>query len=282
MCVLLLALPFFFLRTNLKEPSQMTSLDRTLLQVSAPIQYVAAKLASGVGGIIQEYVWLVEVKRDNDRLRSENARLREQLLGVQSEVAENRNLRRMLQLRDEVKGTLLSAQIIAKEISPHFRVQRLRLDRGDQSHLREGMPVLTPEGLVGQIHRTLGAYSDVLLVADKNSAIDVIVQRSGARGMLKGIGSDRSYACRIEHLERESDVKPGDIVMTSGMGQRFPPGIVVGMIQEVSKREYGLYQDALVKPAVDFSRLQEVMVMTSGPRMQLARSSDDKPGGKDR
>jgi rod shape-determining protein MreC len=265
-CVALLALPFFFLRANLQNPAQMNTLDRTLLQISAPIQFMATRLAGGVSSIIEEYVWLVDVKHDNDRLRSDNARLREWAQRMQAEIGENRNLRRLLQLRDQVRGNMLSAQVIGKEISPYFRVLRLSLDRGEESHVRPGMPVLTADGLVGQVRRTWGSYSDVLLVADKNSAIDVVVQRTGARGILKGTGSYRDYACRIEHLAREDEVQVGDRVVTSGQGQRFPGAIVVGVISEVSKREYGLYQDASVKPTVNFSRLKEVMVLASGPR----------------
>ena len=269
-CVALLALPFFFLRSNLADPARTNAVDRTILQISAPIQYVATQLAMGVSGIWQEYMYLVEVKRDNDRLREENARLREQNFQLQAAAAENHWLRRLLQLRDQVKGTMLSAQVIGKEISPFFRVIRLRLDRGDRDRVRHGMPVLTADGLVGQVRRTWGRHSDVLLVADKTSAIDIVVQRTGARGMLKGTGSEEHYACRLEHLSREDDVKVGDLVVTSGLGQRFPASILVGRIAELKKKEYGLYQEATVVPAVNFSRLEEVLIMTSGSRAQGA------------
>jgi rod shape-determining protein MreC len=267
-CVALLALPFFFLRSNLKEPQKTSAIDRVVLQVSAPIQYVATQLAVGVSGILQEYVYLIDVKRDNDRLREENARLREANFKLRGESEANRRLRRLLQLRDQLKGSLLSAQVIGKEPSPYFRVIRLRLDRGERDRVRDGMPVLTADGLVGQIRRTWGRYSDVLLVADQTSAIDVVVQRTGARGMLKGTGSDHHYACRLEHLSREEDVEVGDVVVTSGLGQRFPASILVGRIHEVESRESGLYQQATVTPAVSFSGLEEVLIMTSGSRSQ--------------
>ena len=128
------------------------------------------------------------------------------------------------------------------------------------------MPVITSEGLVGQVRRTWGRYADVLLTADKTSAIDVVVQRTGARGMLKGTGSEEDYVCTLEELSREDDVKPGDLVVTSGLGQRFPASILVGRIKDVVKREYGLYQEATVAPAVHFSHLEEVLIMTSGSR----------------
>ncbi len=267
-CVVLLALPFFFLRANLREPAKANVVDRAVLQVSAPIQYVATQLAIGVSGWWQEYVYLIEVKRDNDRLREENARLRESAFKLRAEAAENRRLRKLLHLRDALKGTLLSAQVIGKEVSPYFRVNRLRLDRGERDRIKPGMPVLTADGLVGQVRRAWGRYADVLLVADKTSAIDVVVQRTGARGMLKGTGSQEHYACRLEHLSREDDVKVGDLIVTSGLGQRFPESILVGQIHEIKRKEFGLYQEATVTPAVNFSRLEEVLVLTAGSRGQ--------------
>ncbi|MGD8863037.1 MAG: rod shape-determining protein MreC [Myxococcales bacterium] len=274
--VVLLALPFFFLRANLRDPAKTNAIDRVVLQLSAPIQYVATQAAIGVSGIWQDYVYLIEVKRDNDRLREENARLREMTFKLRSEAAENRRLRKLLQLRDQLKGSLLSAQVIGKEVSPFFRVIRLRLDRGERDRVKPGMPVLTADGLVGQVRRAWGRYSDVLLVADKTSAIDVVVQRTGARGMLKGTGSAEHYACRLEHLSREEDVKPGDLVVTSGLGQRFPASILVGRVHEVQKKEAGLYQEATITPAVDFSRLEEVLIMTAGSRAKGITDSTEK------
>lgn len=265
-CIILLALPFFVLRANLTDPSRMNAVDRTILELSAPIQYGTSQLAQGVSAFLQEYVYLVEVKRDNERLRAENQRLQEDTHRLASAATENRRLRRLLQLRDELRGNLLSAQVIGKEVSPYFRVTRVRLDRGERAHVRPGMPVLSADGLVGQIRRAFSQYADVLLTADKTSAIDVVVQRNGARGMLKGTGSEDNYICTLEQLSRDDDVKPGDVIVTSGLGQRFPASILVGHVKDVVKREFGLYQEATVVPAVQFSRLEEVLVLTAGSR----------------
>ena len=265
-CIVLLALPFFVLRANLTDPSRVNAVDRTILELSAPIQYGTSQLAQGLSAILQEYVYLVEVKRDNDRLRAENQRLLEDNHRLASAGTENRRLRRLLQLRDELRGNLLSAQVIGKEVSPYFRVTRVRLDRGERAHVRPGMPVLSADGLVGQIRRAFSQYADVLLTADKTSAIDVVIQRNGARGMLKGTGAEDNYICTLEQLSRDDDVKPGDVVVTSGLGQRFPASILVGHVKDVVKREFGLYQEATVVPAVQFSRLEEVLVLTAGSR----------------
>ncbi len=265
-CIALLALPFFVLRANLKDPEKTNFVDRAILAASAPIQLMATQLAQSVSGVLKEYVYLVDVGRENDRLREENVRLREANYRMMNESNENRRLRRMLQLRDELRGSLLSAQVIGKEVSPFFRVMRVVIDRGDRDRVHAGMPVVTPEGLVGQVRRTFGRYADVLLTADKTSAIDVVVQRNGARGMLRGMGSEENYTTQLEELSREDDVKPGDLVVTSGLGQRFPSSILVGRITAVSRPAYGLYQEATVEPAVHFSRLEEVLIMTAGSR----------------
>jgi len=265
-CIVLLALPFFVLRANLTDPSRLNALDRAIVEFSAPIQYGTAQLAQGISAVFQEYVYLVDVKRDNDRLRAENLRLQDDNHRLSSAATENRRLRRLLQLRDELRGNLLSAQVIGKEVSPYFRVTRVRLDRGERAHIRVGMPVLAADGLVGQIRRTFSQYADVLLAADKDSAIDVVVQRNGARGILKGTGAEDSYTCTLEQLSRDDDVQPGDVIVTSGLGQRFPAAILVGHVKDVVKRKFGLYQEATVTPAVHFSRLEEVLVLTAGAR----------------
>lgn len=267
-CVGLLALPFFFLRANLRHPENTNVVDRALLRATAPVQFFVTQLATSVSTLLQDYVYLVDVKRENDRLQSENARLREENNKLRSAGIENRRLRKLLQLREQADGSMLSAQVISKEVSPFFRVTRVRLDRGERDRVKVGMPVLTAEGLVGQVRRTMGRYSDILLTADKTSAIDVIVQRTGTRGMLRGTGEPESYVCRLENLSRDADIKVGDAVVTSGLGERFPASILVGHISRITQKEYGLYQQAEVTPSVHYSNLEEVLIMTSGSRTQ--------------
>jgi rod shape-determining protein MreC len=191
-CVALLAIPFFFLNANLKDPESTNALDRTVLTISAPIQMVAASSAHWFSGIWQDYVYLVDVKAENDRLRAENARLTEEGRRLRAESVENRRLRSLLQLRERIGGEHIGAQVIGRDVSRFFRVTRVRVDRGERDHVRPGMPVIAAEGLVGQVRRSWGRYSDVLLTVDRTSAIDVVIQRTGARGMLRGTGIPRA------------------------------------------------------------------------------------------
>lgn len=266
--VALLAIPFFVLSANLKDPADTHVVDRLILQASAPIQYLAMELADGVSGVIEDYVYLVHVKQDNDRLRGEVARLTQERRRLHAQARENQRLKELLQLRDRIGSETMSARIIAKEILPSFRVVRVRLDRGERERVKRGMPVVSSEGLVGQVHRTWSRYSDVLLVADKRSAIDVSIPRTGARGMLRGTGSSDGYLCRIQYLHRMDEVQVGDEVYTSGLGQRFPSSILVGTVTEVRRQDFGLYQEVEVAPSVSFSSLEEVLILPRGSRRQ--------------
>jgi len=120
--IILLAVPFFFLRANMKATSSLNALDRTVLRVSAPIEFAASSLARGISNIWESYVYLVDVKADNDRLNYDNARLREQVHHLEQKEAENRELRRLLQLRESTPGDLVSAQVIGKDFTEFFRV----------------------------------------------------------------------------------------------------------------------------------------------------------------
>jgi rod shape-determining protein MreC len=264
--IVLLALPFFFLRANLSDPSRQGFLDRWLLAISAPVQWVAVRVATGVSGFIEEYVYLVDVQRENDRLSYENARLKQRVRDLESLERENDRLRTLLVLRDDIPGKKISARVIAKDVSPLFRVVRVRLDRGRDDRVLPGMPVVNVEGLVGQVSRVGNRYADVMLTVDEGSAVDVVIQRTGSRGMLRGTGESDNYKARIQYLLRADEVRVGDTVVTSGLGRRFPPNLKVGTISSIEKRDFGLYQLAEVTPAVNFSKLEEVFVLTEGAR----------------
>ena len=264
--VVLLAVPFFFLRANLSDPSRATMLDRWLVQISAPVQWVAVQMATGASAIIQEYTYLVDVRRENDRLTYDNARLKQRIRDLEALDGENARLKQLLVLREQLPGQALSARVIAKDISPLFRVVRVRLDRGRDERVVAGMPVVSAEGLVGQISRVFDRYADVMLMVDEGSAVDVVVQRTGSRGILRGTGESEGYRARIQYLLRADEIQVGDAVFTSGLGRRFPANLQVGTISHIEKREFGLYQLAELTPSVNLSRLEEVFILTSTAR----------------
>ncbi len=273
--ILLLAVPFFVLNANMREPGRTNTVDEWILQLSASTQSVAAAAARWVSGAFEDYVYLIEVQEENDRLRAEVARLSQREEQLSAEALENRRLRSLLSLRERLGGEVIAAQVIGRDVTSYFRVTRIEVDRGERDHVREGMPVIAARGLVGQIRRTWGRYSDVLLLVDAGSAVDVIVQRTGARGMLRGTGEDERYMSRIEYLGRDDLVRVGDLIHTSGLGQRFPASILVGRVTRIVHADSGMFQEVEVAPAVDFSTLDEVLVLSEGSREQASADAPE-------
>ncbi len=260
--VLLLAVPFFFLRASIRKPEDMTAVDRAIMRIAAPLQYVSAALARGVSGMIGEYVYLVDVKQDNNQLAYENARLRAEVRSLKNQRAENLRLRRLLGLRETIPNETVSAVVVGKDTTEYFRVAHLVLDNPGVT-LRKNMPVVSLDGAVGTVQRVSGDSVAVQLTVDSGFGVDVVVERTGARGFARGTGEKARYVVRVEYVQRTDEVEVGDLLVTSGVGCRFPKGLPVARVVKVDKRDFGIYQSVEAEPAVDFSRLEEVLIVLS-------------------
>jgi rod shape-determining protein MreC len=251
------------LRQSARAPGELSTLDRGILHVITPAQSALSSIARGIGGFAGRYVDLLHVRAENENLRSENSRLRAELFDAKRAAAESLRYQRVLGLRDAVAAETLVARVIAIDASPYFRVARVQLDRGE-GMVRRGMPIMTPEGVVGRVNRVSGDSSDILLSVDPRSAIDVIIPRTGGRGILKGKPGENGYRAAIEYLAHGEQAKEGDVVVTSGLGG-FPRDVPVGKVSRVVKSPAGLYQEVEVIPDVDFARLSEVLVVVAPP-----------------
>ncbi len=267
---LLLAVPFFFLRASIRDPRETSAIDRAVMRISAPIQYVSALLAREVSNLWGNYVYLVEVKADHQRLEYENARLKDRVRRLEQDEIELRRVKRLLGLRDSVSGDLVSAQVVGKDLTEFFRVASLVVDRSGRE-VRPNMPVIGLDGVVGKVQRVSGDRVDVLLAVDSGSGIDVVDELTGARGFVRGTGDQSRYSCHVELMQRTDEVNVGDLLVTSGVGRAFPRGIPVARVTRVVKRDFGIYQIVEAVPTVDFSRLEEVLILTSPP--------SDEPAG---
>jgi rod shape-determining protein MreC len=266
---LLLLLPALILRSSLKT-GELSPFDEAVLRVSAPLESAVSWVVEGVGGVWSRYVALVGVERENRELRAENDKLREELARASRRAFDAEALEELVELKKRTPADTLAARVIAASTSPFFRVVRIRIDRGEHE-VAPDMPVVTSAGLVGRIKHVYGAHADVVLLSDPDSAVDVVISSTGGRGVLKGLGRDDSYACKIEWLERSGDpggkgaVHVGDKVVTSGLGGAFPAGITVGTVSAVRTNDYKMFQAVEVEPAVELSHLRAVMVLLAPP-----------------
>lgn len=258
--IVLLAVPFFVLRANMRQPEKMNVVDRTIMRIAAPIQYASSALARGLSGLISDYVYLVDVKADNEKLSYENARLRARVRELDGAEAENRRLRRLLGLRETIRAETVSAVVVAKDTTEFFRVAHVTLDNPGAA-VRVNMPVISFDGAVGTVRRVSGDKIDVQLAVDSGFGVDVVAEGTGARGFVRGVGNRAKYAVRVEYVQRTDEISVGDLLLTSGVGCRFPKGVPVARVTKVIKRDFGMYQQVEAEPAVDFSRIEEVLVV---------------------
>jgi rod shape-determining protein MreC len=246
-------------------------IDRTVIAVTSPLQSGLNSLIDGVVGTVHHYVDLRGVQAENDALRLENMQLREavQLLGETR--AENERLTQLLKYAEPLPGPKIPARVVG--VNPVVKLLSVRISSGEGEGVRQGMSVVTPDGIVGQVIRTTGGYADVALVTDPQSRVGVRVQRSRARGTAAGTGNG---PLKLENMLRTEDVENGDLIITSGTDGVYPPGLVVGRVANLEKKEHGMFQAADILPAVDTTKLEEVLVVASpyldsGPMVEGTR-----------
>ncbi len=257
---LLLVVPFFYLRTSIRQPENLSGLDRVLVRTSAPFRYAAAATARLISSLVSEYVYLVDVKRDNNRLFRKVSRLEQDARELSRVRRENERLRKLLGMKESLPVETVSAVVTTKTATEFFRVAHVVLDAGS-SPVQENMPVIAPDGAVGLVKRVAGDTATVFLVPDAGFGVDVVLPRTGARGYVRGTGDESTYMIKIEYAQRADEVNVGDLFVTSGVGCRFPAGIPVARVTEVVKRDFGEYQQVKAEPTVDFSRLEEVLIV---------------------
>lgn len=246
-------------------------LGRFFLEVMAPLQRTTALVGRSVSGSWRGIVEVVHARNENQALRARVRTLEQEIDRLGEAERENARLRRLLDLRESLRGDLLTARVIGRDATGLSRT--LSIDRGERDGVTKGAAVLAPDGVVGQVYLASRHAARVLLIADHNSGVDVLVQRTRARGIVEGVIDD---GCALKYVKRTEDVQLGDAVVTSGLDGIFPKGLPVGLVVAVDKRGQGLFQYAEVAPRVDFGQLEEVLVTRGAVE---PAEHPDAPGG---
>lgn len=261
---LLLALPMVFYVSNARAPKARNPIDHLVVRLSAPVQWAVVASLDGVVHVWQQYIALIGVRDENLRLRGEVRALTQSNLEFKEQLQQLYDLQRLMRVRTDLQANnTVHAQIIAASPTALFR--SVRIDRGRDDGLRLGAAVLSHDGVVGRIAALGTTSADVMLLIDANSSADVLVQRTRARARVRGRGADKDFALDAEYLGRVADVEPGDVLVTGGLGRTFPKGLPVGKVTGIERRAFGLYQRAIVEPAVNFAQLEQVLVVVPGP-----------------
>lgn len=240
-----------------------------VLDLAAPVQKAMATPADVARDVWSRYVALLAVRSENERLRERVAQLREENLQYREALVASGRLQRIAEMRSDYDTPMRPAEVAGQDLSAWYR--SVLLDRGRSHGVHAGMPVVTDRGLVGLVTQASARASQAMLLLDRQSSVDGLVQRSRAQGIVRGRRGDR---LEFEFAVRGSDVREGDVVITSGLGGVYPKGLRIGEVVEVGEAG-DLLQTALLKPAVDFGRLEGVFVMLwRSPTMDLIHGQE--------
>ena len=244
---------------NFKSPEKMSFFRKIVLEAVVPLECAIDSVFSSVAGAWERYILLVGLERKNKELEAENASLARDVSNYREMSLDCARLREITNMKDDFKFTTVAARVVGRNRSSIFKT--LLINKGTADGIRTGFPVMGTEGVAGRIIETSKNASKVLLLVDYNSNIDVLVQRNRCQGVLRGCGRS---GCELKYVQRSEDVRTGDTVVSSGLAGVFPKGLFVGKVGVVEKEETGLFQKITVHPAIDITRLEEVLVILKG------------------
>ncbi len=250
-----LVLVFSLLSLSLKKSTALRKVEGVMVSLTAP----GLKALSAVGHSLKSvwfgYLYLVGVQKENERLRrrldeavQREARYQEARLALE-------RLEALLDLKRQLALPVTGARVVAYD--PSLWSRAAIIDQGRSQGVEVGQAVVAPAGIIGRIVEVYPRYAKVMLIVDRNSGADAMIQRTRVRGILEGKGGNR---CSLEYVPKNADIQVGDLVLASGLGGIYPQGLVFGKVTAANKKAQGVFQEVEVIPTVDLSSLEEVLV----------------------
>ena len=249
----------------LSSTGRMGPIEGALSAIGKPFLNVFNDLGRQVDNVASTVRELSTLRSENRRLQAlvdtltiDNARLADAQI-------ENQQMRELLRFRQlnpfyDFRGGQVIARVISR--GPTNYLSSLSIDLGTEQGIQPGMPVVTERGLVGRVLKVGPTTSTVLLITDPASGVQAMIKRENSRaiGVVSGQAGSEPV---MDYIAQEADVAAGDEVITSGLGGNFPKGLTIGQVVEVKKKDFDMYQQAVVRPTVDFNRLEFVLIITN-------------------
>ena len=243
---------------NLKYGTDKSFFRKIVLETVSPVYEVLSGSIQSVKNAWFRYILLVGIQEENKNLKKKINELEALLISYQEDHEEAKRLKKLLSIADDYKDRFVAARVIGREQAALSRT--VLINKGSFDGLKNGMPAIAYPGLVGRLIDVSWHVSRVLLLIDENSNVDAIVQRNRTQGIVSGAGSQGMI---LKYISKTQDVQKGDIIVSSGMGGVFPKGRLIGQVISVDRRDTGLFLKISVAPFVDFSKLEELLILSS-------------------
>ena len=254
--VVLAGIAILFLASSSDVPSGWNPVEQAIMEIAAPVQKLMTEATGAVTRLWEGYFFFVGLREENLRLRQQVEELSMDTNRYKEMASAYERLTHLLEFRESLPGKVVASRVIGRDPTGWFK--SIIIDKGRSAGIRLNMPVFHAFGVVGRVVAVSGNYSKVLLIIDQNSSVDSLIQSTRERGILKGFSAD---ACRLDYVTRPTSARPGDTVVTSGFGGVFPKGLPLGEIVSITEAPGSLFNDINVRPLVDFSKLEEVLVV---------------------
>ncbi|MCP3924254.1 MAG: rod shape-determining protein MreC [Desulfobacterales bacterium] len=239
-----------------KTKNSSSGFQRFALYGISPVQSVVSKSIRSFKSVWSNYFLLISVSRENEILRKKLGVVTKEKNKYIEVAYENERLKKLLSFKQNHYFSTKAAKVIGRDMSKWFKT--VIIDQGSAQGIRSGLSVVVSEGVVGQVTEVALNHSKVLLIEDRNSAVDALIQRNRARGVIKGESTDR---CFLDYALLKNDIRVGDIIISSGLDGLYPKGLRIGKVTKVVRPNAGIFQDVIVTPFVDFEKLEEVLVI---------------------
>lgn len=249
---------FTLLSLSLQRSPVVRRLEGLVVSLTAPGLQVLQYAGDTLHRVWRGYVWLVGVQRENELLRQRLADIEQREARYQEALKAVQRLEALLDLKRQLALPIIGARVVAYD--PSLWSRAIIIDQGRAAGVEPGQAVVAPAGIVGRVVEAYPGYAKVMLIVDRLSGADALIQRTRIRGILQGRGANRSA---LEYVPKSADVQVGDVVISSGLGGIYPAGLIFGKVSAVNKRGAGVFMEVEVTPAVDLSTLEEVLVVKS-------------------
>lgn len=243
------------LSLSLKRAPLVQTAEGVIISLTAPIMNGLNFVGDSLQRLWLGYFYLVGARKENAELKRQLNEYAQKEVRYQEALLLARRLETLLDLKKQLALPITGARVVAYDPSQWSRC--VIIDAGKSEGVTVGLPVLSGDGIVGRIVETYPHYAKVMLIVDRNSGADAMVQRTRVRGILQGKGGNR---CSLEYVPKNADVEVGDLVLASGLGGIYPAGQVFGRVSHADKKTHGPFQEIMVTPG-NLSALEEVLIV---------------------
>lgn len=270
--ILLIVISLPLISINMEQKIMTDSwFNQPFTFVAQSVQNIFFGLSQGVRRTTADYINIINTKSKNKDLQKENDILKTRLNLFTENQNELERLRTLLDFQKNTKMELIPAQVIGRNLVTDHNT--ITINKGRNHGLKTGQAVLTVSGAVGYVFKPSSNTSHVMLITDRYSVVDALIQKTRAHGLIEGKTKE---SCVLQYVERTEDVKDGDLIVTGGLDNIFPKGFPLGVITNIERRTKSASLQIEVKPVVDANKVEEVFIVKS-TALENFLSETDKP-----